>query len=151
MSHAARQLPAWLIFDVGQKTPMHWFKVSPVVLSAGSSLAIVAAFAFVRAISPELHFDRWMRSQWLELFFVECASAFALFFLAKGVRGARWLWLVWLVAAADCSLSEMPMVWASYYSSVLTGVYLAWAVKVVVLAMLFVPRQRSAGSTPQTA
>ena len=127
---------------------MRCLKISPVVLSAGSSLAIVAAFAFARAASPELSFPGLVRSKWLELFLVECASVFPLFFLAKSVRGARWLWLVWLIAAADYSASELRMVWRSYYSWVVTGVYLAWAVKVVVLAILFVPR--SSGGTLQT-
>ena len=129
---------------------MRWLMISPVVLSAGSSLAIVAAFAFARAASPELFFPGLVRSKWLDLFLVECASAFPLFFLAKSVRGARWLWLVWLVTAAEYSVVELRIVWRSYYSWVVIGVCLAWAVKIVVLTMLFVPRPRPSNGMLQT-
>jgi hypothetical protein len=111
--------------------------VSPVVLSAASSAAVVISFAIARIVSPELTFDRLLTSKWIGLFGVELASAIPLFFLKMKVRGARWLWLVWLISAADYSKVEFVVVWRSYHTWLVTGVCLAWAVKVVVLIMLF--------------
>ena len=127
--------------DALGKNYMQRLNLSPVVLSAASSAAIMISFAFARIASPATAFSRSLTSQWIELFAIEAASAIPLFFLSKNVRGSRWLWLVWLVSAANYSVSELRVVWHSYHSWLVSGVYFAWAVKVVVLLMLFSPRK----------
>ncbi len=143
-----RQPRSWLIFDVGQ-IRMHRLLLSPVNLATAACLATVVGGAIVRIADPELHLSRSVMRDWLNLVTIEAACVIPLFFLARKVRGARWLWLVWLVAALDFSKQDLTYVARSNYSYAALAIYLGWAVKGIVAIMLFVPRDLGNGCNAQ--
>jgi len=115
-------------------------------LGAASILAAIVGGVVARAIAPEWEMSSAVASDWTRIVLVAASGFVALFFVARDVRGARLLWLTWLLAAFDFTREDVAAVSQSAFSVLAFAFYAAFGVQVIVAILLFLPS--SSGDDP---